>query len=120
MSPVHLRSVRLVMAIALFTSPGGAQSSSRGGALAIDDSLFQPIHLPEAVSFGYPPNEIFLPRIVELIRQQQFDSLDTMFDQLAADVQRDVRNEVRFGDAFDAADRNDPELLTNIDAWISR
>jgi tetratricopeptide (TPR) repeat protein len=119
MSPAHLRSVRLVAAIALFASPGDAQSSSRG-ALAIDDSLFQPIHLPETISFGYPPNEIFLPRIVELIRQQQFDSLDTMFDRLAADVKRDVRNEVRFGDAFDAADRNDPELLANIDAWISK
>jgi tetratricopeptide (TPR) repeat protein len=119
MSPAHLRSARLVIAIALFASPGGAQSSSRGNALAIDDSLFQPIHLPETISFGYPPNEIFQPRIVELIRQRQFDSLDTMFNQLAADVQRDVRNEVRFGDAFDAADRNDPELLANIDAWIS-
>ena len=118
MSPAHLRSVRLVAAIVLFASPGGAQSSSRGNALAIDDSLFQPIHLPEAISFGYPPNETFLPRIVELIRQQRFDSLDTMFDRLAADVQRDVRNEVRFGDAFDAADRDDPELLANIDAWI--
>jgi tetratricopeptide (TPR) repeat protein len=114
-----MRSVRLVVAISLFASPSGAQPTARGSALTIDDSLFQPIHLPETASFGYPPNEIFLPRIVELIRQQQFDSLDTMFDQLAADVQRDVRNELRFSDAFDATDRDDPALLARLDAWIS-
>jgi tetratricopeptide (TPR) repeat protein len=98
----------------LIAASGGAQS----GGISIPDSMFQPIRLPETASFGYPPNETYLPRFIELIRKRQFDSLDTIYDGLEADVQRDVRNERRFGDAFDATDRNEPALLAALDAWI--
>jgi tetratricopeptide (TPR) repeat protein len=111
---------RLVPWLALATTiMVSASSSAQSNGVAIDDSLFQPIRLPETMAFGYPPNETYLPRFIELIRHRQFDSLDTIFDDLAADVRRDVRNERRFGDAFDAADRNDPALLANLDAWVA-
>jgi tetratricopeptide (TPR) repeat protein len=120
MSSVRARRVAFAVAAALVAaSSAGAQSTAPDGGRTIDDSLFLPIRLPEAMAFGYPPNEIFLPRIIELVRRRQFDSLDTMYDGLAADVRRDVRNEIRFSDAFDAADRNDPALLADIDAWIA-
>jgi len=99
----------------LIATSGSAQS----GGISIPDSMFQPIRLPETAAFGYPPNETYLPRFVELIRKRQFDSLDTIYDGLEADVQRDVRNEQRFGDAFDATDRNEPALLTALDAWVA-
>ena len=104
-----------VLAASVFASSSRAQTSG----IAIDDSLFQPIRLPETMAFGYPPNDTYLPRIIELIRRRQFDSLDTFFNGLEADVQRDVRNELRFSDAFDAADRDDAALLANLDAWIA-
>jgi len=97
--------------------PAGARAQSSG--VALDDSLFQPIHLPETMAFGYPPNDTYLPRIIALIRQRQFDSLDAVFDALAADVRRDVRNENRFADAFDATDRNEPAMLASLDAWVT-
>ena len=101
---------------------GGSAIAGRAAAqstgIAIDDSLFQPIRLPETMAFGYPPNETYLPRFIELIRQRQFDSLDIIFNELEADVRRDVRHERRFGDAFDAADRDDPALLAGLDAWV--
>lgn len=108
----------ILACVALAAAPGHAQSGA-DGAFAIDDSLFQPIRLPPVLSFGYPPNEIYVPRFIELIRRRQFDSLDLAFDRLAADVRRDVRNEMRFADAFDAADRDDSTLLASIDAWIA-
>jgi len=119
MRGIFLAAATAVVASSGIAQSGAAQSNGRDGALTIDDSLFLPIRLPETMAFGYPPNEIFLPRIIELVRQRQFDSLDTMFDGLAADVRRDVRNELRFGTAFDAARRNDPALLADIDAWIA-
>ncbi len=97
---------------------GLASSTGRAQGISIDDSLFQPIRLPETMAFGYPPNDTYLPRIVELVRQRQFDSLDTFFNGLQADVRRDVRHELRFGDAFEAADRSDPALLAALDAWV--
>jgi hypothetical protein len=104
-----------VVAAIFITASAEAQSTG----IAIDDSMFQPIRLPETMAFGYPPNEIFLPRFIELIRQRQFDSLDTIFDELANDVRRDIRHERRFRDAFEATDRNDPALLASLDAWIA-
>ena len=105
----------VVATVTLAPLPSSAQSSG----ITIDDSLFQPIRLPETMAFGYPPNETYLPRIIDLIRQRQFDSLDTIFNGLATQVQRDVRNENRFGDAFDAADRDDPGVLASLDAWVT-
>jgi len=102
MRGIFLAAATAVVASSGIAQSGAAQSNGRDGALTIDDSLFLPIRLPETMAFGYPPNEIFLPRIIELVRQRQFDSLDTMFDGLAADVRRDVRNELRFGTAFDS------------------
>ena len=96
-----------------------ASADGQSGGISIPDSMFQPIKLPETASFGYPPNETYLPRFIELIRRRQFDSLDTIYDGLEADVQLDVRNERRFSDAFDATDRNDPALLTAVDAWVT-
>ncbi len=105
----------VVVCIAIAPARGGAQSSG----ITIDDSLFQPIRLPETTAFGYPPNETYLPSIIELIRRRQFDSLDTIFNRLEGDVRRNVRNENRFGDAFDAADRDDSTLLAGLDAWVA-
>ena len=119
MSTVRTRGVWPVVAAALIASPIAAQSNGDGSAVTLADSLFQPIHSPQLISFDYPPNDIFLPRIIELMKRRQFDSLDTMFGELAADLRRDVRNEVRFGDAFEAAERNDPALLASLDAWIA-
>src|SRR4051794_40680749 len=119
MPPAHARGACFVGLFALIASSSAAQSGTTGGTVALDDSLFLPIRSPATISFGYPPNEIFLPRIIEQMRHRQFDSLDTMFGELAADVRRDVRNEVRFADAFEAAERDDPELLGHIDAWIT-
>jgi len=115
MSLSGLRRVCLVLVAATATSTVQAQTTG----MAIDDSLFQPIRLPATMPFGYPPNDTYLPRIMELIRQRQFDSLDTFFDGLAADVKLDVRNEIRFTDAFEATDRSDPNLLSGLDAWVA-
>src|SRR4051812_4890724 len=119
MPPVHMRWACFAGLFALIASSSAAQSGSAGNTVALDDSVFLPIRSPATISFGYPPNDIFVPRIIEQMRHRQFDSLDTMFGELAADVRRDVRNEVRFGDAFGAAERDDPELLGHIDAWVT-
>ena len=119
MPPVHVRGVCFAALFALSASPGAAQSGSTASTVALDDSVFLPIRSPATISFGYPPNDIFLPRIIEQMRHRQFDSLDTMFGELAAAVRRDVRNEVRLGDAFEAAERDEPELLAHIDAWVA-
>lgn len=109
----------ILAGVALVAASARAQSGSRNGTIAIPDSLFQPIRLPPVTSFGYPPNEIYIPRFIDLIRGRQFDSLDLAYDRLAADVRRDVRNEMRFADAFDAADRDDSTLLAGLDAWVA-
>jgi hypothetical protein len=100
-------------------SAAAQQPATASAAAGIADSLFLPITLPATLSFGYPPNTIHKPQIVEMIRGRDFDGLDAMFDALEADVRRDVKNEIRFSDAFDAVDRDDPPLLANIDAWIA-
>ena len=87
--------------------------------IGIADSLFQPITLPPTISFGYPANTIFQPQVHELTRKRDFDGLEAVFAQLAAEVATDVKNEIRYGDAFDAYSRNEPALLTAIDAWIT-
>ena len=87
--------------------------------MTIADSLFQPITLPQTISFGYPPNTIFVPHIHDLTRRRDFDALDAMFGQLVADVASDVRHESRLLDAFDAYERDEPALLQSIDAWIA-
>jgi tetratricopeptide (TPR) repeat protein len=122
MPPVHVRGVWLAALFVLIASPSAssaAQSGSTASTVALDDSVFLPIRSPATISFGYPPNDIFLPRIIEQMRRQQFDSLDAMFGELAADVRRDVRNEVRLADAFEAAERDEPELLAHLDVWIA-
>ena len=117
--PVPFRHVTwLGTLIVVIAASGGAQSSNTG-SLTIADSLFQPIRLPSELSFGYPPNEIHKPRIVDMIRRREFDALDAMYDALRADVARDVKHEMRFGDAFAAVQRNDSALLASIDAWIA-
>ena len=115
MSRTFARRLALWFLGVSIATPALAQS----GGISIPDSMFQPIRLPETGAFGYPPNETYLPRFIELIRKRQFDSLDTIYDGLEADVQRDVRNERRFDDAFDATDRNEPALLTALDAWVA-
>jgi hypothetical protein len=87
--------------------------------MTIPDSLFQPITLPQTISFGYPPNTIFVPQIHDLTRRRDFDALEAMFGQLAADVVSDVRHESRLLDAFSAFERDEPALLEGIDAWIA-
>lgn len=104
--------------MALAGWPAFAQQST-DGTIAIADSLFQPIVLPSVLSFGYPPNTIHKPQIVEMIRRRDFDGLDALFGGLQADVNRDVRHEIRLGDAFDAVDRSEPALLASLDAWIA-
>ena len=104
--------------IAGFAASGGAQSSTTA-SIAIADSLFQPIQLPSALAFGYPPNEIHKPRILEMIRRREFDALDAMYGALQADVSRDVKHEMRFADAFEAVHRDEPTLLASIGAWVT-
>ena len=104
--------------IVVIATSGGAQSSN-AGSLTIADSLFQPIQLPPVLSFGYPPNDVHKPQIVEMIRRREFDALDAMYGALQADVVRNVKHEMRFDDAFAAVERNDAALLANIDAWIT-
>ena len=101
-----------LLAVVVFAGPAGAQWAT------IPDSMFLPITLPSTISFGYPPNAIYLPHIHDLARRRQFDSLDAMFNELEADVASDVRNEIRFSDAFEAFARDEPALLESIDAWV--
>ena len=96
----------------------GAQGSGQP-AVTLPDSLFQPITLPPTISYGYPANTIFVPQIHDLARRRDFDALDAMFSQLAADVKGDVKHENRFADAFGAFDRDEPALLQSIDAWVA-
>lgn len=120
--PCRSRARRqLVLALAASTVLGGlprgapAQASSN----AIPDSLFQPIVLPQELVFGYPPNAIHLPQIVEMARERDFGGLDAMLQAIEADVRRDVTHEARFRDAFESFDRDDSALVIALDAWIA-
>ena len=88
-------------------------------SITLPDSVFQPIRLPPTLSFGYPANGIFAPQIHDLTRRRDFNALEAMFGELASDVARDVKNETRFLDAFEAFNRDEPALLASIDAWIA-
>jgi tetratricopeptide (TPR) repeat protein len=101
-----------MLAFVTLAAQSGAQWAS------IPDSLFQPITLPQTLSFGYPPNTIYVPTILDMARRRDFDGLDAMFNELAADVAGDVRHEMRFEDAFDAFARDEPALLASLDAWV--
>ena len=116
--PFPLGRTTCIAVLVGFASASGAQSSGTT-PLTIADSLFQPIQLPPVLSFGYPPNDIHKPRIVEMIRRREFDALDGLYGALEADVMRNVKHEMRFGDAFAAVYRADPALLANLDAWIT-
>lgn len=108
-----LRAARIAVGLLLAALDTGVAQ------MTIADSLFQPITLPQTISFGYPPNTIFVPHIHDLTRRRDFDALDAMFGQLVADVASDVRHESRLLDAFDAYERDEPALLQSIDAWIA-
>jgi len=117
--PVLFRhATRLGALVVGFAASGGAQSSTTA-SIAIADSLFQSIQLPPALAFGYPPNDIHKPRIVEMIRRREFDALDAVYGALQADVARDVKHEMRFADAFEAVHRDEPTLLASISAWVT-
>ena len=114
---VTTRAIALSMlCAAVVRAPAAAQGT---GAPGIADSLFQPITLPATISFGYPPNTTFAPQIHDLTRRRDFSALEAMFGQLAADVRDDVKHETRYGDAFEAFERDEPALLESIDAWIA-
>src|SRR5829696_2231509 len=92
-----IRLVALVLVITAATArrgaaQGAAGTGSAGSGIALDDSVFQPVRLPSTLAFGYPPNDVHIPRLVELMRQRQFDSLETIYAGLQADVMRDVRH----------------------------
>ena len=108
-----------VFAVAL-TSAARAQATGAagGGSINLPDSVFQPIRLPATMSYGYPPNDIYVPRFIELIRRRDFNALDLALDSIQADVARDVRHEIRFADAFRASVRDDSTLLEGINAWM--
>src|SRR5690349_10122220 len=112
----HLWPIALA---SLVGSASGAQGNTPATELTIPDSLFEPITLPSELAFGYPPNTTYLPQILDLTRRRNFDSLETMFGDLEADVARNVKNEVRFSDAFQAFNRDEPPLLEHLDAWIA-
>jgi tetratricopeptide (TPR) repeat protein len=117
-----LRSIVLAGLVTGVASGAVRVASAQGPgqpSITIPDSQFQPITLPPTISFGYPANTIFVPQIHDLARRRDFDALDAMFSQLAADVKADVKNESRFADAFDAFDRDEPPLLQSIDAWVA-
>src|SRR5688572_4668331 len=117
-----LRSIVLAVLVTGVASGAARVAGAQGSgqpSVAIPDSLFQPITLPPTISFGYPANTIFVPQIHDLARRRDFDALDAMFSQLAADVKGDVKNETRFADAFGAFDRDEPALLQSIDAWVA-
>jgi len=113
------RLVWLVAVASLVGPASGAQTVSPAPAVAIPDSMFEPITLPAEGPYGYPPNAVYLPQIMDLARRRSFDSLETMFRGLEADVARDVRNEARFSDAFQAFARDEPPLLESLDAWVA-
>ena len=104
---------------ALVLSIAAAAPVARAQGIGIADSLFQPITLPPTISFGYPANAIYQPQIQDLARKRDFDALEGMFGQLAAELAGDVRNESRYGDAFHAFNRNEPALLEALDAWVA-
>ena len=108
----------IIGAVFSIAVPSYAQSAGASG-LTLHDSLFLPIQLPPTLSFGYPPNDTHIPAILEMIRKRDFDALDKKFGELEADVRRDIRHEIRFGDAFDAVRRDDPAVLAGLSEWIT-
>jgi tetratricopeptide (TPR) repeat protein len=119
---MHRLVSRHIVTIALASlvgSAGRAQTATPATEITIPDSLFEPVTLPPELSFGYPPNTIYLPQILDLTRRRSFDTLETMFSGLEADVARNVKNEVRFSDAFQAFNRDEPPLLEHLDAWVA-
>jgi tetratricopeptide (TPR) repeat protein len=104
----------IIAAVAVTAGPANSQSGVR-----LDDSLFLPIQLPPTLSFGYPPNDTHIPAILEMIRKRDFDALDRKFGELQVDVARDVRHETRFSDAFEAVERDDPDILAGLSEWIA-
>ena len=108
-----------LVAVLASTSPAQSNEPAGTGSITIPDSLFQPIQLPPVLAYGYPPNDIHVPRFVEMIRNRDFDGLERELGALQAQVKRDVKHEIRFADAFQAAYRNDSAVLAGIEAWIA-
>lgn len=115
------RRAALVVVLAVAFPPAAraqAAGASSAGSISIPDSLFQPIRLPARMAYDYPPNEIYVPRFIDLIRRRDFDALERALDSLQADVRDDVKHEMRFSDAFLAAARDDSTVLAGINAWM--
>ena len=118
---LHSRPAALVavLAVAVATAARAqATGGSGGGSISIPDSLFQPIRLPAMMPYGYPPNETYVPRFIDLIKRRDFDALERALDSLKADVAYDVRHEIRFIDAFIATARDDSTIFAGINAWM--
>src|SRR5688500_7049671 len=108
------RRAALVAVLASVLAPtvrGQSSGGSPAATISLPDSVFQPIRLPAAMAYGYPPNEVYVPRFIELIRRRDFNALELALDSIQADVARDVRHEVRFADAFQASVRDDTTLV---------
>src|SRR5687768_14974045 len=115
------RRAALVAVLASVLAPtvrGQSSGGSPAATISLPDSVFQPIRLPAAMAYGYPPNEVYVPRFIELIRRRDFNALELALDSIQADVARDVRHEVRFADAFQASVRDDTTLVEAINAWM--
>jgi len=109
------------LAVSTFAEPATAQEG-----LGLPPPATMPPDLtgdrpaPVPGGFGYPILEGDRERILDLLRQSQFDELDRFFESLEKAVVRDIRREVDLIAAYEAFFGSDTSIAPHLDEWTVR